>query len=408
MSRIALFHENFAQMGDAEKVAEEIYNLLSGADLHSTLVVPELLSESLRKANIETTWMQRLPGIKDYFRHYSLLYPLAVEAVDLTNYDLVVSSCSGYAKGIRKRKDAVHVCYCHSPMSWVWRYDDDNERAGFGGVEQRLLPGMLASLKRWDLRAARQPDYFVTHSQVVAERIKQIYHRDATVIPPPIDVDRFQLDEPQEDYYLVLSRLVHYKHIDIAIEACNRLNRRLLIVGDGPDRNRLEKLAGPSITFAGKQPDEVVTRYAGRCRALIVPGEEDFGMTPLEVNAAGRPVIAFRAGGVLETMVEGVTGLFFHQPTGNSLAAAIEDLETRSWHRTALRKHARNFDRPVFAKRFLGFLHEVAPSLELRTLALQNSLPTLKMRAIGATATATRGAGSSGDLPHTPKSYTKH
>ena len=275
-------------------------------------------------------------------------------------------------------------------MSWVWRYDDNNARTGLEG-EQLLLPGMVARLKRWDLRSAKQPDYFVANSQVVAERIRQIYHREATVIPPPIDVDRFQLDEPQEDYYLVLSRLVHYKRIDIAIEACNRLNRRLVIVGDGPDRSRLEKLAGPSITFAGRQPDEVVARYSGRCRALIVPGEEDFGMTPLEVNAAGRPVVAFRAGGVLETVVEGATGLFFDQPTGNSLAAAIEDLETRSWHRTALRRHARNFDRPVFAKRFLGFLNEVAPSLELRTLELQNSMPTLKMQAIGAT--AGRGAG---------------
>ena len=385
VSRIAVFHDNFAQMGDAEKVAEEIYNLLSGAALHSTLTVPELLTDGLRKANIQTTWMQHLPGIKDYFRHYSLLYPLAVEGVDLTNYDLVVSSCLGYAKGIRKRKDAVHVCYCHSPMSWVWRYDDNSVRAGLE-VEQSLLPGMLARLKRWDLRSAKRPDYFIANSQVVAERIKQIYHREAIVIPPPIDVDRFQSDEPQEDFYLVLSPLVHYKRVDIAIEACNRLNRRLVIVGDGPDRKRLARLAGPSITFAGRQLDEVVTRYAGRCRALIVPGEEDSGMRPLEVNAAGRPVLAFRAGGVLETVVEGATGLFFDQPTANSLAAAIEDLEGRSWHRTALRRHARNFDRPVFAKKFLNFLNEVAPSLELRTLALQHSMPSLEIQAMGATA----------------------
>ena len=391
MSRIAVFHDNFAQMGDAEKVAEEIYSLLSGSALHSTLTVPELLSERLRKANIQTTWMQHLPGIKDYFRHYSLLYPLAVEAVDLTNYDLVVSSCLGYAKGIRKRKDAVHVSYCHSPMSWVWRYDDNSARSDFDVPEQPLLPGMLARLKRWDLRAAKQPDYFVANSQVVAERIRQIYHREAVVIPPPIDVDRFQSDEPQEDYYLVLSPLVHHKRIDIAIEACKRLSRRLVIVGDGPDRSRLERLAGPSITFTGRQPDEVVSRYAGRCRALIAPGEEDFGMRSLEVNAAGRPVVASRAGGVLETVVEGTTGLFFDQPTENSLASAIEDFETRSWHRTALRRHARNFDSPVFAKKLLGFLNEVAPSLELRTLALQNSMPALKMHAVGAT--AARGAG---------------
>ncbi len=363
MSGIAVFHDNFAQMGGAEKVAEEIYDLLPGASLHSTVSVPEVLSRGLQQAKIKTSWMQHLPGLRRHFRHYFLFYPFAVESVDLSSYDLIVSSCFGYAKGIRKRKDAIHVCYCHTPMRWVWRYADYSERAGFGPLSRRLLPLLLSALKRWDLRAARQPDYFIANSQAVAKRIKTFYGRESVVIPPPIDVNRFQPDPEQEDYYLVLSRLVPYKRIDLAVEACTRLNRKLFVVGDGPDRSRLEKTAGPSIQFLGRQSDEAVGRYAARCRALLFPGEEDFGMTPLEVNAAGRPVIAFRAGGALETVVEGRTGVFFDRPKVESLMTAMEEFESYKWNAQELRAHASRFDRSVFAKRLLDYLQTVAPDV---------------------------------------------
>jgi glycosyltransferase involved in cell wall biosynthesis len=363
MSRIAIFHDNFAQMGGAEKVAEEIFNLLPGASLHSTIALPEVLSRGLRQTNIKTSWMQHLPGLRRHFRHYFLFYPFAVESVDLSGYDLIVSCCFGYAKGVRKRQDAIHVCYCHTPMRWVWRYKDYSERAGFGPLSRRLIPLLLSVLKRWDLRAARRPDYFIANSHSVAKRIKTFYGRDSIVIPPPIDVNRFQPDTVQEDYYLVLSRLVPYKRIDLAVEACTKLNRKLLVVGDGPDRARLEKIAGPSIRFLGRQSDEAVARFAARCRALLFPGEEDFGMTPLEVNAAGRPVIAFRAGGALETVVEGRTGLFFDQPDAASLIQAIEDFELCNWDVEALRAHAAKFDRAVFANRLIGFLQTVAPDV---------------------------------------------
>lgn len=370
MSRIAVFHDNFAQMGGAEKVAEEIYGLLPGATLYSTVAAPEILSDGLRQVPIKTSWMQHLPALKRHFRHYFLFYPFAVESVDLSKYDLIVSSCFGYAKGVRKRRGAVHVCYCHTPMRWVWRYEDYSARAGFSGLTRRLLPLLLSILKRWDLRASRQPDYFIANSNVVAERIKKFYGRDSIVIPPPIDVKRFSpaaLDSLQktEDYYLVLSRLVPYKRIDLAVEACTRLNRKLLVIGDGPDRARLEKLAGPTVRFLGRQTDDAVVSYAARCRALLFPGEEDFGMTPLEVNAAGRPVIALRAGGALETVVEGVTGLFFDQPTSAALAQAIEDFERRSWNSSELQAHAAKFDRAIFAERLLAFLRQAAPEAEL-------------------------------------------
>jgi glycosyltransferase involved in cell wall biosynthesis len=363
MSRIAVFHDNFAQMGGAEKVAEEIYELLPDASLHSTVAVTEILSPGLQQAKIKTSWMQHLPGLRRHFRHYFLFYPFAVETIDLSGYDLVISSCFGYAKGIRTRKGAIHVCYCHTPMRWVWRYEDYSERAGFGRVARRLLPQLLSLLKRWDLRAARRPDFFIANSETVAKRIKTFYGRDAIVIPPPIDVSRFQPDTVQEDYYLVLSRLVPYKRIDLAVEACTKLKRKLLVIGDGPDRARLEKLAGPSIRFLGRQSDEAVARHAARCRALLFPGEEDFGMTPLEVNAAGRPVIAFRAGGALETVVAGRTGIFFDQPEADSLAQAIKEFESYSWNAAELRAHAARFDRTVFAARLIDYLKTVAPGV---------------------------------------------
>src|ERR1051325_632789 len=374
-SRIAVFHDNFAQMGGAEKVAEEIYGLLPDSTLHTTVAVPEVLSKGLRRTKIKTSWMQYLPALKRHFRHYFLLYPLAVESVALSRYDLIVSSCFGYAKGVRKRRDAIHVCYCHTPMRWVWRYQDYSARADFGRITSALLPLLLGALKRWDLRASRQPDYFVANSQVVAERIRKFYGRESVVIHPPIDVRRFQNTgaNTPEDFYLILSRLVPYKRIDLAIEACTKLNRRLIVIGDGPDRGRLERaarVAGDNIRFLGRQSDDVVADYASRCRALIFPGEEDFGMTPLEVNAAGRPVIAFRAGGALETVVEGVTGIFFDEPNSTSLAHAIEECELRSWDATRLRAHAAGFDRTVFAARFLEFLCAVAPGVELEANAV--------------------------------------
>lgn len=357
MAEMALVHDYFIQMGGAERVAETFHEMFPDAPLYTTVDLRQP-----RSASVRTSWMQRLPRLKDLYRQYFMLYPLAVESLDLSRYDLILSSTSGYAKGIRKRRGAVHVCYCHTPTRWVWRYEDYSARAGFGRLTQTVLPYLLAALRRWDWRAAQRPDFYLANSQFVAERIKTAYGRTAHVIPPPVDVARFHCDGPDEGYYLLLSRLVAYKRLDLAITACRALGRPLVVIGDGPDRKRLEQLAGPQTRFLGRQPDAVVTRYASRCRALIFPGEEDFGLTPLEINAAGRPVIAFRAGGATETVIAGKTGVFFDQPTAHSLAAALEECESRAWHRPTLRRHAEKFDRNVFSQRLRAFLRQVAPS----------------------------------------------
>jgi glycosyltransferase involved in cell wall biosynthesis len=349
-------------MGGAEKVAAVMHDSFPTAPIYTTVALQHRLPHELRSADIRTSPMQWLPGMERRFRQYFMLYPFAVEQFDLSDYDLILSSSSGYAKGVRRRRNAIHVCYCHTPMRWVWRYDDYVERESFGGFKRSVLPAALWGLRKWDLRAAKQPNYYIANSRLVAERIKQFYKREAIVIPPPIDVDRFHMADTVEDYYLILSRLVGYKRIDIAIEACNRLKRRLVIIGDGPDRARLEKLAGPTIEFLGRQNDTEVNLYASRCQALIFPGEEDFGMVPLEINAAGRPVIAYRGGGATETVIEGLTGVFFNKPQSASLVSAIEEFESMTWNQSALRRHAEKFDRKVFSFKVLEFLGSVAPS----------------------------------------------
>ena len=362
MSRIALVHDYFVQLGGAERVAEAMHDSFPAAPIYTTVAFPQSLPSRLRAADIRTSPMQHLPAIDRKFRHYFMLYPFAVEHFDLSPYDLIFSSSSGYAKGVRRRRNAIHVCYCHTPMRWVWRYDDYVAREKFGTGIRSLLPLALWGLRKWDLRASQQPNYYIANSRLVAERIRKIYKREAHVIPPPIEVNRFHMSNDIEDYYLVLSRLMPYKRIDLAIEACKRTNRRLIVIGDGPDRARLEKLGDDRIEFLGRQPDKIVNYYAARCRALLFPGEEDFGMAPLEANAAGRPVIAYRAGGAVETVVEGKTGMFFDQPNALSLSEAIEQFESMHWSQILLRRHAEAFDLNVFAFRVLQFLGSVAPA----------------------------------------------
>jgi len=348
-------------MGGAERVVEAMHDSFPSAPLYTTVALQHMLPGRLRAADIRTSALQRLPAMERRFRHYFMLYPFAVEHFDLSEYDLIFSSSSGYAKGVRRKRNTIHVCYCHTPMRWVWRYEDYVSREKFGRGIKSLLPMFLWGLKKWDLRASQQPNYYIANSQLVAERIRKIYKREAFVIPPPIEVNRFHMSSDIDDYYLVLSRLMPYKRIDLAIEACKRMNRRLVIIGDGPDRARLEKLADDRIEFLGRQPDKIVNYYAARCRALLFPGEEDFGMAPLEANAAGRPVIAYRGGGAVETVVDGKTGLFFDHPDSRALCKAIEQFEAMVWSQILLRRHAEKFDRNVFAFRVLQFLGSVAP-----------------------------------------------
>jgi len=368
MLKTAVVHDYFTQNGGAERVAAELYGSFQGADLFATVALPSCMPSGLTDVPVRTSWMQHLPAMAKMHRWYFPVYPLGVAGLNLSAYDLVITSSSGYAKGVTKKKTATHICYCHTPTRWIWRYDDYVKREKFGLPQRLLLPPILRGLKSWDKAAARRPDFFIANSRTVAQRIWEIYKREATVIHPPIDVDRFRMSAEQDDYYLVLSRLVSYKRVDIAIEACNRLQRRLIVIGDGSDRERLQKLAGPTVSFLGRLSDEDVETYVSRCRALLFPGEEDFGMTPLELASAGRPTIGFGSGGALETIVPGVTGVLFPEQNAASLAGAIEELESRTWSVTALRQHARSFDRAVFRRRVQLLLTSLSIDVEINSV----------------------------------------
>src|SRR5512147_805423 len=229
--RIAVVHDYFTQQGGAEKITEELYCMLPEPSLFATVALPGMMPPRLKDVSVETSWMQSLPSIESYYRIYFFLYPFAVSSLDLSNYDLVVSSSSGYAKGVQTSLDAIHVCYCHTPMRWAWNFEGYANRESFGKSQRALLPMFIRGLRYWDEQASRQPDHFVANSKTVAARIRNVYDRSAEVIHPPIDVERFHVADIREDYYLVLSRLVSYKRIDLAVQACTQRRRNLIVIG---------------------------------------------------------------------------------------------------------------------------------------------------------------------------------
>lgn len=369
---IAIFHENFAQNGGAERVAESLAMLLPDADLFSSLVVEERLSSYMRKRGISCTWMQHLPLLKRFFRYYFALYPFAVASTRLDSYGLVLSSCFGFAKGIRKAPVALHVCYCHTPPRWLWRTDDFVRREHLNSIARAILFAFNCLMRPLDVRSSRQPDYFIANSEVVAKRIFRFYGREAHVIPPPVEIERFTVsDEPPKDFFLVVSRLIAYKRIDIAIEACNKLHVRLRIVGEGPELRHLQNLAGPTIEFLGRLPDCQVAQQLSQCRALLFPGEEDFGIVPLEAAASGRPVVGFAAGGLLETVIDGTTGVLFPDQTSESLVYAMRSLDKIDFNPEVLREHAMGFNTAVFHGRMLKFLQSIPEVSVLPDLRLE-------------------------------------
>nr|WP_157178297.1 glycosyltransferase [Terriglobus roseus] len=367
--RIAFVQDNFVQAGGGERVAEEIARALPTAKVFTTVTVEARLTAYMRTRNIVKTWMQHLPNVKKYYRHYFLLYPIALRGLNLKGYDLIVSSCYGFAKMLPKPKGAVHVCYCHTPTRWIWRYEDYISRETLNPVVNAVLSRVTRLLRGLDQKAANNTDFFIANSTVVAERIREYYNRDSIVMFPAIDCSRFTVADQTDDYYLVISRLAGYKRVDLAIQACNELGRKLIVVGEGPDRPRLEGMAGDQITFAGRAPDEQVAHLLSHCKAFLFPGEEDFGLTPLEAAASGRPVIAFGKGGALDTVVDGVTGVHFARPTAESMKDAMLRAETIAWDPQALRTHAEGFDRIHFARKFVHYLQQIIDERHPKALA---------------------------------------
>jgi glycosyltransferase involved in cell wall biosynthesis len=367
--RVAIVHYWFVKFRGGERVVEALADIFPQADLFTLVLDPEALPPSLRSRNFTTSFLQNTPGIKHHYKKLLPLFPLALEQFNLDNYDLVISSESGAAKGVLTRPDTCHICYCHTPMRYIWdMYHQYHAKPGMGGVARLAFSLSAHYMRLWDYAAAARVDYFVANSQNVAGRIGKHYRREATVINPPVDVCAGYISPEVNDYYLTVGQLVDYKRVDLAIEACNRLRRPLRIVGEGEEFERLRTLAGPTVKFLGHLPDQELRENYAHCRALLFPGEEDFGIVPVEAQSFGRPVIAFGRGGALETVVGGFpenpgateasTGIFFRRQSSDSLAAAIRFFESNEgrFSPAFIRGHAERFDASRFKSKLAEFI----------------------------------------------------
>jgi glycosyltransferase involved in cell wall biosynthesis len=359
IGKVALVHDDLVQAGGAERVVVALHDIFPHAPVFTSLYVPKATFDAFRGMDIRTSFLQKTPFASRRLHKLALPYfPAAFEGFDLSGFDLVLSNTTRFAKGVITPPETCHVCYCHTPPRFAWRPQDYFAQNSTARTLAPLMRGMMTDLRIWDLAASQRVDFFVAGSQNAARRIRKYYRRDsAAVIYPPVETARYAPVGPGQvgRHFLAVSRLVGYKRIDLAIAACNLLGAELRIVGTGPEMAVLRRKAGPTIRFLGRLPDaEVADEYA-RCRAFVFPGEEDFGLTPLEAMASGRPVVAYGAGGALETVVAGRTGLFFGEQTAESLAGALKQLDSQSFVPQELRSHAEGFDIHVFRDQMSRF-----------------------------------------------------
>jgi len=345
-------------MTGGEKVVEALCELFESPDLFSVVADPRVLSDTLNRCRLSTSFVQSIPGSHKWHRYYAFLFPLAVELFDLRDYDVVISSDANTVKGVITRPETCHICYCHSPMRYAWSMF--HEYLPKGWIRRGLIAMLMHYLRLWDHAASSRVDFFVANSETVRARIRKYYRREAKVIYPPCDVDRFSVSSRIDDYYLFVGRLVGYKQTETAVRAFNANGKRLLVVGDGPEKASLKSIAGPNVEILGWVPEEKLPELYERCRALIFPGEEDFGIAPVEAQACGRPVVAYGRGGALETIIPGKTGLFFYEQTPESVNAAVSELEAHqdAFDPDTIRANAERFSKERFQKEFESFVKE--------------------------------------------------
>lgn len=362
--RIALVHDWLNQMGGAENVLEELVDLYPGAPIFTSIYDRERMPAAYRSWDIRTTFMQRLPGVTTHHQKYLPLYPLAFGRTDLSGFDLVISNKSGFCHGVRTQgagRRATHICYCLTPTRYLWLYDQYRAREHIDSVTSAALQPLLAWLRRWDLAAAQRVDHFIAISSEVQQRIRPIYGRESVITPPPVDTSYFTPDpaQPVGDYYLIVSRLIPYKRIDLAVAAFRHLpQEKLVVVGDGRDLAALQAQSSPNVTFLGRQPRETIRELLRGCRAFLFPGLEDFGIAPVEALSAGRPVIAFAGGGALDTVTPGATGELFHSQTVASLLDVLQGFDWRAYDPAACRAQAERFGVGEFRRKLIEYLAE--------------------------------------------------
>jgi glycosyltransferase involved in cell wall biosynthesis len=365
--RVAIVHHWFVTRGGGERVAECIASMFPNAEIFTLVANERIIPESLRSRRWHTSFLQHVPLASRFHRHMMPLYAAATESLDLRGFDLVISSDSGPVKGVRVDPGAIHICYCHSPMRYL--YDGyDEYRAHMGSVTGGIFSAMSATLRSWDIQAAQRVTHFIANSRYVADRIRRWYNRDSTVINPPIEVARGQIGKPR-DHFLCAGRLVFYKRTDLLIQACMKLGRKLVVAGTGPEETTLKQMANSNVTFLGELSTSALWEQFSLCRALLFAADEDFGMIPLEVQACGRPVIAYGHGGSLETVRadgEDATGVFFYEQNVDSVAEGILRFEAREgkFDPDRTRTHAQAFDEKVFKSKLRAFIVDRVPNVE--------------------------------------------
>ncbi len=357
--KTALVHDWLTSKGGAEKFLEALYGLFP-APVHVLVKDEKMVQESFwRDKEVHASFIQRLPFAKKAYRHYLPLFPLAIEQFDLSSYDLVLSSSHAVAKNVMTHAGQLHICYCHTPMRYAWDLYHQYVRE-LGLVKRRMAAGVLHYMRMWDSAAASRVDHFVANSQYVARRIKKVYGRDSTVIYSGIPIHLFSLAPCKEDFYLTVSRMVPYKRIDLIVEAFSKMSeKKLVVIGDGPEMEKVKSYATPNIEILGGDlSDEQVRDYMAKARAFVFAAEEDFGLVPVEAQAAGTPIIAYGRGGVVETVKEGATGLFFDEQTVASLCNAVAAFEKKreDFVPIDIRRHAERFSDVRFQKEFKQFV----------------------------------------------------
>jgi len=360
--RIAIVHDWLPVYGGAERVLEQMLMVYPDADLFSLIdALDDENRKFLKGKPVKTSFVQKLPGGKKYYRHCFPLMPLAIEQFDFSGYDMVITSSYAFAKGIITGPRQLHLCYCHSPIRYAWDLQTQylKESKLDRGAKSWLVRWLLHMIRMWDNRTSAGVDAFMANSRFIARRIEKVYRRDAAVVYPPVNVERFETREKKEDFYVTASRMVPYKRIDLIVEAFNGMpDRKLVVIGDGPELPRIKRMAGPNVQVLGWQPNEVMRDHLQRARGFMFGGEEDFGIILLEAQACGTPVIAYGRGGALETVVENETGLFFDEQSPEAIQQAVTEFEMREWNASMCRENAERFSAQKFRENFQGFVEK--------------------------------------------------
>jgi glycosyltransferase involved in cell wall biosynthesis len=355
--RIAFVHDYLVQYGGAERVFECFTELFPYAPIYTIVYDKEAMHGKFSDKLMYTSYLQRLPLARTRHRIFPPLMPSAIEQFDFSKYDVVLSDSSSYAKGIITGPETLHICYMHTPMRYAWddcqKYTQDFY---FPKFVKRLIPFFMNYIRLWDKASADRPDILIANSNFIAKRIRKYYHRDSIVINPPVAVDDFSVSDEQDEYYLIVARLMAYKRHDILIKAFNSLKLPLKIIGRGPELKRLKKMAGPTIEFLGRVPDEELARHYSKCKAFVFPQEEDFGIVAIEAMASGRPLIAFRGGDIVEHMEEDVSGVFFDEQTPEAIIDAVKRFEKMSFDAHLIRSKILRFDREIFKEKIKAFI----------------------------------------------------